>query len=90
MDEWNGRGEGRKGDKEEKEERRSSRRMKRKREAKEKRKRKRRREEGRKPAIRGQNGKGQQKQDRNSGCLFILFYFILFSLSRRFFLPERE
>ncbi|RDH28442.1 hypothetical protein BDQ94DRAFT_97535 [Aspergillus welwitschiae] len=80
MDEWNGRGEGRKGGEEEKEERRSSRRMKRKREAKEKRKRKRkrRREEGRKPAIRGQNGKGQQKQDRNSGCLFILFYFILF------------
>lgn len=64
-----------KGGEEEKEERRSSRRMKRKREAKEKRKRKRRREEGRKPAIRGQNGKGQQKQDRNSGCLFILFSF---------------
>lgn len=45
---------------------------------KEAKKRKRRREEGRKPAIRGQNGKGQQKQDRNSGCLFILVSFILF------------
>lgn len=66
--------EGRPGGEEEEE---ASRRMEeeKRREAK---KRKRRREERRKPAIRGQNGKGQQKQDRNSGCLFILVYFILF------------